>query len=618
MSAVRGSSGKQAALRALGHASWLLAALAIAAHLTLATSAAIVSSVSEAVLAGLGLLVLFGYALAFLCGLLALILGLAAGLAAGRWPAILGLLLSLGAGGFAALRGLQAGIETVSREEKVFASADGLTKITLKGGWSDAHELNERASLEVAWPLRELYLLVISEPKPDAGTRLRLAEYSQAEVDSMIAELSDHRLGSTREVAIDGFPGLQTEIDGRIADVAISYRLSVVETPRHVHTIIAWTLASRIGRNAAELERIIQSLELTDLARDLRSGELNPANLGALCRSEAATFLCVKSQGDGRLGRGRSDHFYTEADGQFAVEHPSVGLKAVFSGGDRWQIELGPPMDEVLTTGLYQGTTAEPHSRTRQEGSDEVWQRPLLRARFPAGRCGDPAGQFLIHVLEVSADGWVERLGFDFELLCRGDKGTQMGRFCFHCPESLRGSSPGLPFKPSIDDHRAMLRTIAAPGPKIRFETLDDYCATEAATFLCTFSQRGDNAGWTTFGPVTDGEVRWERPKSPDGLGFRYRQDSDKTLRLYFNPPAGEPLKEGTYTVDWTAARGLSSPGLYLAGSTHCSKVRGRFRVFERDRRARSFGVDFEQYCGSTSHAALIGRFCQNCTRPKP
>ena len=615
--AVERSRG-HAALRWLGHGSWVLAALAIATNVTAALSSMMLAKVPAGLLAVLGFGVLFVYFLAFICGMLAIVLGLVRGIGAGRAPAIVGMLLSLGAGGFMLARGVKSAVEGVSREEKLFVSDDGLSQVRLQGGgWTDSLELNEEANLQVAWPIRELYLMVFSTPRSELDPALTLNDYLKYQIDSMADQTLGERIGDPETVTIDGVPGVQQEISGKFDGIELVYRVAVVQTHRHLHEILAWTLPSRVAEPSEELQRTIQSVEFTIVAKepiqDARAVEVPGA-----CRAGAATFLCMRSM-EGRFED--KTWYYTEADGQLSVRRRDVDVEAVFQGEDGWDFDLGPPMDELLTAGFYGGITSEYGPRPDPETGEDLGRRPLLRVRIPRATCSGKAGWFEIHILELGPENRVERLAFDFEILCGGNLGTLKGRYCFECPRRLRDpSAVELRLSElSQADHLAMLNEASSPGPKIDFESLDEYCATDAATFLCTFSERIDNGGWTSFGPITDGRVSRERPKSRDGVGFRFAEADHyrRWMSLYFNPPPGEELAEGTYTVDWTDSGRLSSPGLFIAGSTHCSRVRGRFHVFESGRDPetgkKSFGVDFEQYCRSTEHAALIGRFCQNC-----
>ncbi|MCP3962648.1 MAG: hypothetical protein GY719_32820 [bacterium] len=254
------------ALRLLGHGSWILAALAIAANLT-AASTLLVAKLPAVFAALLGIGILFVYGVAFVCGLAAIVLGAVRGTGAGRVPAIFGLLLSLGAGGFVLARSIKSAVEGASQKEKVFVSDDGLTQVRLRGGWTDSMELNVEANLEVSWPIRELYLMVLSTPGSELDPQLKLADYLKYQIDSMADQTLGERIGDTETVTIDSFSGLQQEISGKFDGIDLVYRVTVVRTPRHLHEILAWTLPTRVEEPSVELRQLIGSIEFTDLAK---------------------------------------------------------------------------------------------------------------------------------------------------------------------------------------------------------------------------------------------------------------------------------------------------------------------------------------------------------------
>jgi len=66
------------------------------------------------------------------------------------------------------------GLEVGSGGPKVATSVDGQFQVTMPSGWTVQSELNDSTDIQVANPLKENYVVVLSESKADRWTSVTL------------------------------------------------------------------------------------------------------------------------------------------------------------------------------------------------------------------------------------------------------------------------------------------------------------------------------------------------------------------------------------------------------------------------------------------------------------
>jgi len=142
----------------------------------------------------------------------------------------------------------QKAYEARDRLEKgsTIASDDGQVEVTVPLGWSvPAKSLNEKAHLQVANPVVEQYLMVISESKMDFPN-MTLKNYASIVNEKSYRKFSDAQESGPVEMQVDGHPALQYVIRGsyrgKTTDLAVVYLQTIVETAGYYHQILAWTL----------------------------------------------------------------------------------------------------------------------------------------------------------------------------------------------------------------------------------------------------------------------------------------------------------------------------------------------------------------------------------------
>lgn len=149
------------------------------------------------------------------------------------------------------------------KNQKTIRSTDGCCLISVPSNWNEEKTLNEQANLQAANRLKELYVIVISEPKEDFEN-MTLEGHSELTRKSFIQSLNAPQAAGPVSVTVDKNRAVQYEISGGINNVKIVALHTTVETAKHYHQILAWTIKSRIDKNRPILQNVIQSFKEAD------------------------------------------------------------------------------------------------------------------------------------------------------------------------------------------------------------------------------------------------------------------------------------------------------------------------------------------------------------------
>src|SRR5947207_14814060 len=88
------------------------------------------------------------------------------------------------------IRSERVRLHELAIERKEIGSDDNKLKISASGFWVKRTDLNKRASLQAAYKDKELYVIVISEPKSAVGN-MTLEQHDQSTRDHMLKEMSN-------------------------------------------------------------------------------------------------------------------------------------------------------------------------------------------------------------------------------------------------------------------------------------------------------------------------------------------------------------------------------------------------------------------------------------------
>jgi len=156
------------------------------------------------------------------------------------------------------IRAERVRLHELALEKKEIISDDGKSKISASGFWVKRTDLNARAFLQAAYKNKELYVIMISDPKSSVGD-MTLEKHHQTTRDHMLKEMANSSATAPVSVTIDGHPALQDEISGTEKGVILTFLHTTVDDGENFDQILAWTLKSRWAANKSELAEVTNS-----------------------------------------------------------------------------------------------------------------------------------------------------------------------------------------------------------------------------------------------------------------------------------------------------------------------------------------------------------------------
>ena len=156
------------------------------------------------------------------------------------------------------IRSERVRLKELAVEQKQIVSDDSRLKITTSGFWVQRTDLNKRASLQASRKDKELYVIVLSDPKSNVP-EATLEQRHQTTRDHMLKEMTNATATGPVSVTIDGHPALQDEITGTEKGIVLTFLHSTVDGGDTYYQILAWTLKSRWAANKSELGEITNS-----------------------------------------------------------------------------------------------------------------------------------------------------------------------------------------------------------------------------------------------------------------------------------------------------------------------------------------------------------------------
>ena len=136
-------------------------------------------------------------------------------------------------------------------------STDGKFQITVPAGWHENKTLNAKADIQAANPLKEMYVIVLTEAASDLSEDLTLDQYTDITLNSMKSNLG--AAATARQpvrVLINGKLAMQYELQGETKNVKLGYVITNVRSDDHFHQIVTWTLQSKLAENRKILQEV--------------------------------------------------------------------------------------------------------------------------------------------------------------------------------------------------------------------------------------------------------------------------------------------------------------------------------------------------------------------------
>jgi hypothetical protein len=149
-------------------------------------------------------------------------------------------------------------IHRLSTARKEIASDDGKLKVTTSGQWVKQPQLNKEAKLQVGDKSKEMYLIVIGDPKSAVGN-ITLKQHHQLTRDRMLQKMQNSSATETVSLTIDDHPALQDEVSGTQSGTNVVFLHTTVDEGDYFQQILAWTLKSRWQEQNEQLREITKS-----------------------------------------------------------------------------------------------------------------------------------------------------------------------------------------------------------------------------------------------------------------------------------------------------------------------------------------------------------------------
>lgn len=155
--------------------------------------------------------------------------------------------------------------------------ASGGYQLSVPKHMSLSYELNSDASLQYENAARELYVIVIDEPKVDF-----IKEFSADEIyDDNLTPEKNYRLvqmkslkdaiqfraePGIKKTTINGLDAEIVDFTGKVEGIAVDiyYKLAFIEGTKNVYMVMTWTLDSKKNENSAEMDQMLQSFKLAE------------------------------------------------------------------------------------------------------------------------------------------------------------------------------------------------------------------------------------------------------------------------------------------------------------------------------------------------------------------
>ena len=156
------------------------------------------------------------------------------------------------------IRSERVRLHDLAFEQKEITSDNGKSKITASGFWVKRSDLNQKASVQAAYKDKEMYAMVISEPKSTVPN-MTLEQHHQLTRDHMLQKMKDSSGTQPVSLTIEDHPALQDELSGTDNGANVVFLHTTVDAGDDYHQILAWTLKSRWSAHNAELRDITNS-----------------------------------------------------------------------------------------------------------------------------------------------------------------------------------------------------------------------------------------------------------------------------------------------------------------------------------------------------------------------
>jgi len=129
----------------------------------------------------------------------------------------------------------------------------------------EAKDLNTEASLQYQNTFRELYTIVLDEPKTDFPNpqEVNLEDFTGIVRENLESNLENPIFSTTRDTVINGLKAKLFSLSDDSEGVSIYYQFAYIESKNHFYQILTWTLENRKDQYVTDMDKIIASFKET-------------------------------------------------------------------------------------------------------------------------------------------------------------------------------------------------------------------------------------------------------------------------------------------------------------------------------------------------------------------
>lgn len=165
-----------------------------------------------------------------------------------------------------------------NNKEKQTVKIKGKYSLELSQAFKKASTLNKDASLQYQDIARDLYVIVIDEPKAELKNVLEenglseiysdnLDGYSRIIMEGMNPKLTLDSIPPLKDTAIDNLKAKETSFEGESEGIKIYWKFAFVEGKNTYYQIMVWTSAANRARLEKEMQQIVKSFREKDRSK---------------------------------------------------------------------------------------------------------------------------------------------------------------------------------------------------------------------------------------------------------------------------------------------------------------------------------------------------------------
>lgn len=149
----------------------------------------------------------------------------------------------------------------IAQRPKVVLSRDGATQLTVPASWSTQHASNESLQIHVGMPAMGHLVSTWTDSKADIAIGMDLNGYGRLVRDDLRKRLPGSVVSDPLLLTIHGSSAIQYEITDMSDSLPFAVWLTVLETPRNYHRVVAMTDLHRAAESRKLFEEIIQTFK---------------------------------------------------------------------------------------------------------------------------------------------------------------------------------------------------------------------------------------------------------------------------------------------------------------------------------------------------------------------